>query len=308
MGWIAASIACLLVALFIFYPHRYASLSLLSNLKAGPNVFRTKIPEEILITQNLFRGKIPVVDQPVKPPTRIESLPPVEKIAVPTQPFVAPLEQIEPTQETEFTQPLETQTKIETIPTLTIAVPTQSADASSEKKELQQEIDPYPPAEPQTKIETILPEEEPSVSSQSIFSPSDQMELSEKVDLRRAEVHPQPFNGDVIEKTQERIIHSEKWLLAQGSSYYTIQLMGARKEALLLNFVEKNQLLEQNEVAFYQTTFKDKPWFQLLYGIYATKKDAKTAADHLPLDIRKSSPWIRRLSTVQKSIRGKMSP
>jgi DamX protein len=84
--------------------------------------------------------------------------------------------------------------------------------------------------------------------------------------------------------------------------------MGARKEVLLFNFVEKNQLLEQNVVAFYQTTFKDKPWFQLLYGVYVTKKDARSAADNLPSKIRKSSPWVRRLSGVQKAIRGKEAP
>jgi len=282
----------------------------LSDLKAGPRVFRTKIPEEILIAQNFFRGKFPVVNQPVKIPAKIESLPPVEKKVVPTQPFVALPEQREPQQETELALPLEIQTKIETTPPLTTAVPTQSADLSSEKSELQQEIAPYPPAEPQTKIERLPPveKEEPSVSSQSILTPSDQMELPEKVDLRRAEVRPQPVKDDVIEKTQERIIHREKWLLSQSSSYYTIQLMGVRKEALLFNFVERNQLLEQNDIAFYQTTYKDKPWFQLLYGVYVTKKDAQAAADNLPLKIRKSSPWIRRLSAVQKTIRSKMSP
>ena len=149
----------------------------------------------------------------------------------------------------------------------------------------------------------VLPAEEPSVSSQPNFAPSEQRQLPEKVDPRQAEVRPQPVKDDVIEKTQERIIHGEKWLLSQGSSYYTIQLMGARKEALLFNFVEKNQLLEQNEIAFYQSTFEDKVWFQLLYGVYVTKKDAQAAADNLPLKIRKSSPWIRRLSAVQKAIR-----
>ncbi len=84
--------------------------------------------------------------------------------------------------------------------------------------------------------------------------------------------------------------------------------MGVRKEALLFDFVERNQLLEQNEIAFYQTTFKDKPWFQLLYGVYATQKDAQSAAEKLSPKIRKSSPWIRRLSAVQKAIRGKTSP
>jgi septal ring-binding cell division protein DamX len=75
----------------------------------------------------------------------------------------------------------------------------------------------------------------------------------------------------------------------------------------LFDFVEKNQLLEQNEIAFYQSIFKNKKWFQLLYGVYTTKKSAQAAADNLPLELRKASPWIRRLSAVQKSIRGKMS-
>jgi len=345
LGWIAAGIACLLLALLVFYPHRNAPMSLLSNLKTGSKIFHTKIPDKIKIAQNLFHGKIPAVDQPVKPPTKIESMPPVEKKAVPSQPIVAPPEISEPQQKTELVKPLETQTKIETTPPMAKAEPSQPTDAPSEKSELRQETalpqpiespiinettspvaravpfqpidapsekgeprqetEPHPPAETQTKIETILPAEELSVSSQPTVAPSKQRELPKKADLSQAEVHSQPVKEDVIEKTEEKIIHSEKWLLSQESSLYTIQLMGARKEALLFNFVEKNQLLEQNEIAYYQTTFKEKPWFQLLYGVYATKKDAQSAADNLPLKIRKSSPWIRRLSSVQKAIRRK---
>jgi hypothetical protein len=142
----AVGLACLLLALFVFYPLRYAPLSLLSDLKAGPKVFRTKIPEEILIAQNFFRGKFPVVNQPVKIPKKIESQPRIEKKVVKTQPFVALPEQREPNQETELALPLGIQTKIETTPPLTTAVPTQSADLSSEKIEPPQEIDPNPPA------------------------------------------------------------------------------------------------------------------------------------------------------------------
>jgi DamX protein len=79
--------------------------------------------------------------------------------------------------------------------------------------------------------------------------------------------------------------------------------MGVRDDALLFDFVNRNQLLEQNEIAYYQTTFKGKPWFQLLYGIYPDKRAAQSAADALSPKIRKSSPWIRRLSGVQKAIR-----
>ena len=306
--WITGGIAFILLGFFLFYPHHNTPMSLLSALKAGPTVFRTKIPQEIFIAQNFFRGKFPVVNQPVKIPAKIESLPPVEKKTVPTQPFVTLPEQREPQKETELALQLEIQTKIETTPPLTTAVPTQSADLSSEKIEPPQEIVPNPPAEPQTKIEMVLPAEKTSLSFQPNFAPSEQRQLPEKVDSRQAEIRPRPAKDDVIEKTQERIIHGEKWLLSQGSSYYTIQLMGARKEALLFNFVERNQLLEKNKIAYYQSTFEDKVWFQLLYGVYATKKDAQAAADNLPLEIRKSSPWIRRLSAVQKTIRGRSCP
>jgi hypothetical protein len=308
LGWIVAGIACLLLAVFVFYPYRNAPISLLSDLKTGPIVFRTKIPEEIKIAQNLFRGKISAIDQPVKPPTEIERMPPVEKKALASQPTDAPPEKSDDKQETELVQPVETQTKIDKKLPVAKAVPSQPTDAPSEISEPRQQTEPLPPPEPQTKIETILPAEEQSVSSQPTVAPSEQIELPEKADLRQAEVRPQPVKEDVIEPTEERVIHSEKWLLSQESSFYTIQLMGARKEALLFNFVERNQLLQQNEIAYYQTTFKDKPWVQLLYGVYATKKDAQAAADNLPPKIRKSSPWIRRLSAVQKTIRGKTSP
>jgi septal ring-binding cell division protein DamX len=308
IGRIAAGIACLLLALFVFYPHRYATLSFLSDFKADPKVFRTKIPEEILIAQNFFRGKFPVVNQPAKTPAKIERLSPVEKKEVPFPPIVAPPKQSYLRRENAFGQPVESQIMIETSPPLAKAVPSQSTDSPPEQSEPRQETKPHSPVELQKNFETALPAEEITLSSRSAAAPSEQIELPEKVDLRQAEVRPQPVKEDVIEKTQERVIHDEKWLLSQVSSYYTIQLMGVRKEVLLFSFVEKNQLLEQNETAFYETTFEDKPWFQLLYGVYATKKDAQAAADNLPLKIRKASPWIRRLSAIQKAIRGKMSP
>ena len=80
--------------------------------------------------------------------------------------------------------------------------------------------------------------------------------------------------------------------------------MGVSNEITLPDFIRKNRLLEQNEIAYYQTTFRGKPWFQLLYGIYAGKEEARLAAEKLPENIRKLTPWIRRISAVQKSIRG----
>ena len=309
IGWIAVGVACLLLALFVFYPHRYTTLSLFSDPKAGPKVIRTKIPEEIIIAQKLFRGKIPAVDHSVKASTSIESKPPEEEKAGLTQPIVSPSKQSDPKSETTLLRSIESSDTNEQTPPVSKMVPVQPFDVPSKKSEGRRETEPHPPAEPQTKIETIAPADDQSVSSQPTFvGPFGQRQLPEKFDFRQAEVRSRPVKDDLIEKTPERVIHGEKWLLSQVPSFYTIQIMGVRKEALLFNFVERNQLPEQNKIAFHQTTFEDKPWFQLLYGVYATKKDAQAAADSLPLKIRKSSPWIRRLSAVQKAIRGKISP
>ena len=223
---------------------------------------------------------------------------------MPSEPIIAPPEQTEPLREAASSQPIESPIINETMPPVAKAEPSQPIDAPSEKSEMRPETEPHLPAESQTKIETNLPaEEQPVFSQPAVASLRTRRYCRKKPICARQQVRPQPVKEDAIEKTEERIIHREEWLLSQASSYYTIQLMGARKEALLFDFVDRNQLLKQDEIAFYQTTFKDKPWFQLLYGVYATKKDAQSAADNLPPKIRESSPWIRRMSAVQKAIR-----
>jgi len=244
--------------------------------------------------------------EPIKQLTKVETSIPVEEKPISSRPAVVSPENRKALKETEFDEPLQPQTKIEApTPAEEKAESSQPAVVSPENRKALREAEFGGLLPPQSKIETILPTEKQPVYSQPAVMPSEQEVLPEKTDLRQTEVRPQPVKEDVIEKTEERIIHREKWLLSQESSYYTIQLMGARKEMLLFDFVERNQLLKQDKIAFYQTTFKDKPWFQLLYGVYATKTDAQSAADNLPPKIRKSSPWIRRLSAVQKAIRRK---
>jgi DamX protein len=61
--------------------------------------------------------------------------------------------------------------------------------------------------------------------------------------------------------------------------------------------------LEQSEIAYYETTFQGKPWYQLLYGLYPTKQAAEKAAAELPENIRRAGPWIRKMSTIQQAIK-----
>jgi len=303
------------------------------DLKLAQNLFRQEIPPADHPLQSRMKIEItpPVEDktvssqpafvvaekqeprketefgEPIKQLTKIETSIPVEEKPISSRPAVVSPENRKALKETEFDEPLQPQTKIEApTPAEEKAESSQPAVVSPENRKALREAEFGGLLPPQTKIETPPPVGKESVPSQPIVAPSEQRELAEKTEPRPAEARlPQAAMENIIEKTEERSIHSEKWLLSQEPNDYTIQLMGARDEVLLFDFVKKYQLLEQNEIAFYQTTFKDKPWFQLLYGVYPTQRDALSAADKLPPKIRDSSPWIRRLSAVQKAIRKK---
>ena len=228
--------------------------------------------------------------------------PPLAKTE-PPQTVVTPLPKVEVMKKTDLRQPMETPVLNGLETSAANSPPSQPPVSATKRNQPGQAAQSIGRQTSQFNIEPIVTAEQPSATLQSSDPGLQQKEKPEKSELQQSEVRLQPVKEIVKENTEERIIRSEKWLLSQESSRYTIQIMGARDDALLFDFVNRNHLLEQNEIAYYQTTFKGRPWFQLLYGIYPSKQDAQSAADAFPPKIRKSLPWIRRLSGVQGAIR-----
>jgi DamX protein len=98
-------------------------------------------------------------------------------------------------------------------------------------------------------------------------------------------------------------LHREKWLLSQNPMHYTIQILGVRNEKTLREFVRQNHLEKQRKLAFYRGTYKGKDWYRLLYGIFTTQQEARLTTRGLPAQVQRTSPWVRRLSSVQRDIR-----
>jgi septal ring-binding cell division protein DamX len=108
--------------------------------------------------------------------------------------------------------------------------------------------------------------------------------------------------------TPEDSVFREKWLLSQNSSYYTIQILGVHDEKRLLRFIKSDLPEPGTNVAYYQTSYKGKDWYPLLYGVFPSQKEASSALKKLPVNIQKSSPWIRKLSSVHKAIQQQTKP
>ena len=102
-------------------------------------------------------------------------------------------------------------------------------------------------------------------------------------------------------KRQKLGVHREVWLLDQVPSSYTIQIMGANYEDTLRRFINANPL--NQPIAYYRTRLHDDDWYPLLYGIYENREEALAALKQLPPQLRASSPWLRRMSSIQSTIR-----
>lgn len=90
------------------------------------------------------------------------------------------------------------------------------------------------------------------------------------------------------------------WLLAQSSSHWTIQLLGAREPETLLVFAQRHQL--GNQAAWYKTWLSSKPYYVLVYGSYASRDAARAQINQLPDALRSAKPWVKSMDSVQKTI------
>lgn len=103
-------------------------------------------------------------------------------------------------------------------------------------------------------------------------------------------------------KTQEqpkKLSKEEEYLLSIDKKYYTLQLVGARNEKSVQQFIQKHQLEEH--AYSYRTKLSGKDWYVVVLGEYATMDEAKAAASELPGHIA-AKPWIREFTSIHSDI------
>jgi DamX protein len=180
----------------------------------------------------------------------------------------------------------------------------QTLPAVSKTKALIKKTQDSYPAQPAATLEeeAIALAQKPSTPPVPVGAPEDQSKAEPVSDKKDSAA----ISAQEPESQKYRVgagkIHREKWLLTQNSAYYTIQILGVRNEQRLQNFVAENILSKERNIAYYQTRYKGKDWYPLLYGVYATKSEASSAMKELPPTVQKASPWIRRLSSVHRAI------
>lgn len=93
----------------------------------------------------------------------------------------------------------------------------------------------------------------------------------------------------------------EDELLGWPEQGYTLQVMGARAESSVRDFIQAQA--EPQRFYYFRTVFKGAPWHVVVYGQYADRAAATNAVASLPESLRKLRPWARSIAGVKADIR-----
>lgn len=88
------------------------------------------------------------------------------------------------------------------------------------------------------------------------------------------------------------------WLKKQEPNKYTIQLASSRNEKSIKQSYEKNNLKGKGGYYHYVRDGIDR--YALVYGSYKTVAAANVAMKKLPDELRKKTPWVRRIKSIHK--------
>lgn len=89
-----------------------------------------------------------------------------------------------------------------------------------------------------------------------------------------------------------------EWLKKQQPNKYTIQLASSRNEQSIKKAYEKNKL--KGHGGYYHYKRGDVDRYALVYGSYTTVAAANVAMKKLPDELRKKTPWVRKIKSIQK--------
>lgn len=105
--------------------------------------------------------------------------------------------------------------------------------------------------------------------------------------------------------TLKSLQENEQHLLSANQSHYTLQLLGARKEANVKQFIQQHALTDKTY--YFKSHLAGADWYVVVYGEYSSKEAAKAAMERMPSSVKqqKITPWVREFKSVQEDIKAK---
>ncbi|MCK4586336.1 MAG: SEL1-like repeat protein, partial [Gammaproteobacteria bacterium] len=103
-----------------------------------------------------------------------------------------------------------------------------------------------------------------------------------------------------ISSNLEALTESEKWIIAQPDTNYTIQLLVSGNEAAMQRYIIDNKL---QDVAIYNKSVKDGAnLYVLIQGSFEEFSQATKAIASLSPEVQMAKPWVRSIAVIKKAL------
>ena len=159
---------------------------------------------------------------------------------------------------------------------------------------------PVPKAEPQ-------PEPEPTPKSEPEPTPKPAPRVEpEPVSKPAPKVETEPAPKSAPQQVASSGGAAQQWLredelLKWPDQGYTLQVMGARSETSVRDFIKAQD--QPQRFYYFRAQYKGAPWHVVVYGQYADRASALNAIAALPAPLRKLRPWARSIAGIKADIR-----
>jgi type II secretory pathway predicted ATPase ExeA/septal ring-binding cell division protein DamX len=107
-----------------------------------------------------------------------------------------------------------------------------------------------------------------------------------------------------VDSLETRLASTLDWLARQSPNALCIQLLGSNDEQQLKNHLNViSNYIDINKIFVYRTLAKQKPSITVLYGSFASARDAKEALVNLPSFLKENRPILRTVQGVRAEIK-----
>jgi len=135
-----------------------------------------------------------------------------------------------------------------------------------------------------------LPSSENTAVEQGIVSSPDDVQEEAVIGIKQES-----------QETPTSVVYEKEWIQQQKGMHYTFQLMGSWEHDKVDEFIEKYTLT--GDIAEFESDRNGRIWYALIYGVYASKKEALQASSDWPAPLNSLPSWLRRFDSVQKQIK-----
>lgn len=95
-------------------------------------------------------------------------------------------------------------------------------------------------------------------------------------------------------------VYNDEWVKEQKDALFTLQLASSDNLPWIISMIRAYPLVK--EVAHFKESNSSQTSYNLIYGLFNTKEDARAAVNELPKALKEHKPRVRKLKDIKKAI------